>query len=111
MSEFKVGDWVYAHDWCYGQITDLTDDEATVEFETERDGGCFSFDITDLTKAPEPKSNVLNDGIYIELFAVKDGVRYNAKVLDMKEVTLILTNGLLNGIENLWEENKHVQHL
>lgn len=48
----------------------------------------------------------MNDGIYIELFAVKDGVRYNAKILDMKEVTLILTNGLLNGIENLWEEEK-----
>lgn len=48
----------------------------------------------------------MNDGIYIELFAVKDGVRYDAKILDMKEVTLILTNGLLNGIENLWEEKK-----
>lgn len=48
----------------------------------------------------------MNDGIYIELFAVKDGVRYNAKILDMKEATLILTNGLLNSIENLWEEKK-----
>ena len=45
----------------------------------------------------------MNDGIYMELFTVKDGVRYNAKILDIREATLILTNGLMNGIENLWE--------
>lgn len=48
----------------------------------------------------------MNDGIYVELFAVKDGVRYNAKILDMKEMTMILTNGLVDGIEKLWEETK-----
>ena len=46
----------------------------------------------------------MNDGTYVELFAVKNGVRYNLKVLDMKEVVLILTNGLLSGVENLWED-------
>lgn len=106
MTEFNVGDWVYAHDWCYGQIVDLTDDVATVEFETAGGGGSYGFEITDLKKAPAPKSDNMNDGIYVELFAVKDGVRYNAKILDMKEVTLILTNSLMNGIENLWEEKK-----
>lgn len=44
----------------------------------------------------------MNDGIYIELFAVKDGIRYNAKIVDMKEVTNILTNSLMNGVEKLW---------
>lgn len=48
----------------------------------------------------------MNDGIYVELFAVKDGARYNAKVLDMKEMTMILTNGLVDGIEKLWEKSK-----
>lgn len=44
----------------------------------------------------------LNDGIYIELFVVKDGIRYNAKIINMKEVTDILTNSLMNGVEKLW---------
>lgn len=48
----------------------------------------------------------MNDGIYVELFAVKDGVRYNAKILDMKDLTMTLTNSLVDGIEKLWEETK-----
>lgn len=44
----------------------------------------------------------INDGVYIELFAVKDGVRYNAKIIDMKKVTNILTNSLMDGIEKIW---------
>lgn len=45
----------------------------------------------------------MDDGIYIELFAVKNGVRYNAKIIDMKDVSKILTNGLVDGIEKLCE--------
>lgn len=48
----------------------------------------------------------MNDGIYVEPFAVKDGVRYNAKILDMKEMTTILANSLAEGIAKLWEEMK-----
>lgn len=44
----------------------------------------------------------MNDGIYMELFAVKDGIRYNAKIVDMKEVSTKLTNSLMDGIEQLW---------
>lgn len=44
----------------------------------------------------------MNDGIYIELFAVKDGVRYNAKIVDMKEVATVLTNSLMDGVNKLW---------
>ena len=29
----------------------------------------------------------MKDGIYFEMFAVKDGVRYNAKIIDAKEVS------------------------
>jgi len=49
------------------------------------------------------KSQTTNDGLYIELFAVKDGVRYNAKIVDMKDVSLKLTNSLMSGIEDLWK--------
>lgn len=48
-------------------------------------------------------STVINDGVYMELFAIKDGVRYNAKIIDMKDVSHILTNSLMDGIENLWQ--------
>lgn len=43
------------------------------------------------------------DGIYAELFAVKNGIRYNAKVVDMGDMTRTLTNGLMDGIEKLWQ--------
>ena len=82
-----------------------------VAFTTKNGSYCNDYDLCDecigLLKEWLKGEKVMNDGVYIELFAVKDGVRYNAKILDMKEVTLILTNGLLNGIENLWEENNN----
>lgn len=49
------------------------------------------------------KDTALEDGVYMELFAVKDGVRYNAKVVSMQEASVVLTNGLMDGIEKLWE--------
>lgn len=42
--------------------------------------------------------STINDGVYIELFAVKNGVRYNAKIVDMKEVSAVLVNSLMDGI-------------
>ena len=50
------------------------------------------------------EKQTMNDGVYMELFAVKDGVRYNAKIIDMKEVSTILTNSLMDGIEKLWTD-------
>lgn len=44
----------------------------------------------------------MSDGVYMELFAVKNGIRYNAKIVDMKDASTILTNGLMDGIEKLW---------
>lgn len=45
----------------------------------------------------------LDDGTYAQLFAVKDGKRYDAKVINFKDIAIILTNGLMNGIEKLWK--------
>lgn len=44
---------------------------------------------------------LVDDGIYMELFAVKNGVRYNAKIVNMKDVSTILTESLMDGIEKL----------
>ena len=48
------------------------------------------------------KYNSRDDGVYMELFAVKNGMRYNAKVVSMSEASKTLTNGLMNGVEKLW---------
>ena len=42
-----------------------------------------------------------DDGIYIQLFAVKNGVRYDMKVVNLKDVTTTLTGSLMDGIEKL----------
>lgn len=43
----------------------------------------------------------IEDGIYVEFFAVKDGERYNAKIVSMKEIATTLTGSLMDGIESL----------
>lgn len=43
-----------------------------------------------------------NDGVYIELFTIKNGIRYNAKTIEMKDMANILTNSLMDGIEKMW---------
>lgn len=53
----------------------------------------------------ESFKSTINDGIYVELFAVKNGVRYNAKIMDMREVSTVLTSSLMDGIEKLWIKN------
>lgn len=49
------------------------------------------------------KAKNLNDGLYVELFAVKNGARYNAKTVDLKDVMRAMNNGLMDSIENLWQ--------
>ena len=46
-------------------------------------------------------SQIMNDGIYMELFAIKNGIRYNSKIVDIKDATNILTNSLIDGVEKL----------
>ena len=48
---FEIGDYVYASDWCYGQIIDLDHDGAFVEFETPGGGGTCYFYYDELVKA------------------------------------------------------------
>ena len=51
----------------------------------------------------EYKDKKHQDGVYMELFVIKDGVRYNAKTVEMKDVVNILTNSLMDGIEKMWK--------
>lgn len=55
MDNFQIGDWVYADDWCYGQIMDIHSSWAIVEYDTVTGGGSFSFKLSELSKAPAPK--------------------------------------------------------
>lgn len=49
--DFKVGDYVYASDWCCGVITEIQGNTAYVEFETEGGGGCVPFGVDELEHA------------------------------------------------------------
>lgn len=40
----------------------------------------------------------MKDGIYFEIFAVKDGVRYNAKIIGVEEVSRIMANSVMDGL-------------
>ena len=48
-------------------------------------------------------TETMKDGIYMEMFAIKNGIRYNAKVINMKDVSVTLTNSLMDGIGKLCE--------
>ena len=43
----------------------------------------------------------LEDGCYIQLFVVKDGVRHNVKIVSTKEMATTLTSSLMDGVEKL----------
>lgn len=57
-----------------------------------------SNEIYNLTTAPKR-----DDGVYMQLFCVKDGVRYDMKVVSLKDVSVVLTNSLMDGIEKLYK--------
>ena len=52
---FKIGDKVFASDWCEGIIVDINEEEnyASVEFETSGGGGCLLFNFNELQIIPE----------------------------------------------------------
>lgn len=56
MHTFKIGDWVYGGDWCYGQIADvdMKHNYAIVEYDTGSGGGSMMFDYEELTPAEAP---------------------------------------------------------
>lgn len=41
------------------------------------------------------------DGIYFEVFAVKDGVRYNSQIISLNDISKIMTNSLMNGLQEI----------
>ena len=51
----------------------------------------------------------MKDGLYFEIFVVKDGVRYNAKIIDVKEVSEIMANSVTDGLGKIigLEETDH----
>lgn len=53
--ELKVGDKVYAEDWCYGEIVRIDGDFADVEFEHGNGGGCLPFKLSDLRREEDER--------------------------------------------------------
>jgi hypothetical protein len=43
----------------------------------------------------------MKDGIYFEVFAMKNGIRYNTKIIDVKEANRILITCTMNGFEKI----------
>lgn len=44
---------------------------------------------------------MIENCIYLEIFVMKDGKRYNVKTMSIKHLSLTLTNGLMNAIEEI----------
>lgn len=42
-----------------------------------------------------------NDGLYAEIFAVKDGVRYDYHIVNIEDVSKILIDSLMDGIQKI----------
>ena len=40
----------------------------------------------------------MKDGIYFEIFAIKNGKRYNVKIIDASEVSKIMANSVVDGL-------------
>jgi hypothetical protein len=49
------------------------------------------------------ESKPTEDGCYIEFFALKDGTRYNAKIVCLKDMIRALTNGIMDSFEQQWQ--------
>ncbi len=45
----------------------------------------------------------MDDGIYLEIFASKGGKRINLKIVSLRQLSNVLTNGLMNSVEELIE--------
>ena len=40
----------------------------------------------------------MKDGLYLQVFAVKDGERFDIKTMPMNELSVALTNGMMDGL-------------
>jgi hypothetical protein len=72
MHEFKVGDYVYVDDWCYGQIVDISEEGARVEFDTPGGGGSYMFDFDELEPADPPLVYTHNEELNEVVTALMD---------------------------------------
>ena len=45
----------------------------------------------------------MDDGIYLEIFAAKEGKRINFKIVSLRQLSKVLTNGLMNALEEIIE--------
>ena len=43
----------------------------------------------------------MKDGIYFEVFFMKNGIRYNTKIIDVKVANKILLTSTMNGFEKI----------
>ena len=43
----------------------------------------------------------MSDGIYFEIFALKDGVKYSVKTISAKDVSQILANSVMDGLGSI----------
>lgn len=45
---------------------------------------------------------MMENCIYLEMFVIKDGKRYNVKTVSLKHLSNTLTNGMMDAIEELF---------
>ena len=45
----------------------------------------------------------MDDGIYLEIFAEKEGKRINLKIVSLRQLSNVLTNELMDSIEKIIE--------
>ena len=67
---FEIGDQVYAGDWCYRKIIDISfeNKEALVEFDTGTGGGSLWFEFGELTRVSmKGETTFMNKPTYSEL--------------------------------------------
>lgn len=46
---------------------------------------------------------MMDDGIYFEIFVAKEGKRINLKIVSLRQLSKVLTNGLMDSIEEIVE--------
>jgi len=46
-----------------------------------------------------------DDGLYVQIFVIKDGVKYNVECMTLKEMALILSNSLMDGFAKICGED------
>lgn len=40
----------------------------------------------------------MEDGLYVSLFAIRNGVRYDFRTMEMKDVTKIMVDSMMDGL-------------